>query len=120
MLTISSLKGTINKTVTCVQVLWGKEKVCWCHKYATDLKPHLRSHKTWSSSKYFKAGYNSISWLVTSESWVPLVFRKSLLGSHKCDRREETREVSSTGTTEDNEADERGSNRKSLQFCSRG
>ncbi|GFY19205.1 hypothetical protein TNCV_4225711 [Trichonephila clavipes] len=98
----------------------GKKKSVGVTNTPLTSNPTSEAIKGASSSKYFKAGYNSISWLVTSESWVPLVFRKSLLGSHKCDRREETREVSSTGTTEDNEADERGSNRKSLQFCSRG
>ncbi|GFY39953.1 hypothetical protein TNIN_489841 [Trichonephila inaurata madagascariensis] len=69
--------------------------------------------------KYCMMG-NCFSWLVTSESWVPLVFRKSLLGSQKRAGREETREVSSTRTTEDYEAEERGCKIKAFHLCRRG
>ncbi|GFX77439.1 DUF4371 domain-containing protein [Trichonephila clavipes] len=47
-------------------------------------------------------------------------FKKSLLGSHERDRQEETREVSSVQTTENDEAEERGSKRKPFHLLSRG
>ncbi|GFY69569.1 hypothetical protein TNIN_122671, partial [Trichonephila inaurata madagascariensis] len=100
-----------------VQVLRDKKSVSVT---STSLTSNTTSEaiKDVSSSKNFKAIYNYISsWLVPSQSWVPLVFRKSLLGSQKRDRREETREVSSTRTTEGNEAEEKGSNRKTFHFC---